>query len=342
MITIDGSTGEGGGQILRTALSLSVVTGQPFAIRNIRAGRAKPGLMRQHLTAVKAAAEISGARVEGADVGATSLVFEPGPAKPGDYLFRIGSAGSTTLVLQTVLTPLALAGGRSRIVIEGGTHNQGAPPFEFIERVFLPLLRRIGFDVSAELKRRGFYPAGGGMIEIGIGPARDFQPLILEEPGPLLSRRAEAMLANLPGIVAERELAAIAAHLGLAPHELFIRSEADSAGPGNCLLLTLDYEHICELITAFRRVGASSEKVAAEAASEAKAYLDCGAPVGAHLADQLILPMALASGGRFVTGSPSSHLLTNIEVVRSFLRADITVAELDGGRCGVAISAARR
>jgi len=146
MITIDGSQGEGGGQILRTALSLSVATGQPFAIRNIRARRSKPGLMRQHLTAVKAAAEISDARVEGAEVGAASLVFEPGPAKPGDYIFRIGSAGSTSLVLQTVLTPLALAGRRSRIAIEGGTHNQGAPPFEFLDRAFLPLLRRIGYE----------------------------------------------------------------------------------------------------------------------------------------------------------------------------------------------------
>jgi RNA 3'-terminal phosphate cyclase (ATP) len=168
MITIDGSEGEGGGQILRTALSLSVATGKPFTIRSIRVRRTKPGLMRQHLTAVKAAAEISGARVEGAEVGATSLVFSPGPVKAGDYVFRIGSAGSTTLVLQTVLPPLAIAGAPSRIVIEGGTHNMGAPPFEFLDRAFLPLIRRMGFDVTARLTRHGFYPAGGGMIEVGI------------------------------------------------------------------------------------------------------------------------------------------------------------------------------
>ena len=339
MITMDGSQGEGGGQILRTALSLSVATGQPFAIRNIRARRSKPGLMRQHLTAVKAAAEISAARVQGAEVGAAYLVFEPGSARPGDYVFRIGSAGSTSLVLQTVLPPLAIAGGRSRIIIEGGTHNQGAPPFEFLDRAFLPLLRRIGYEVSVVLKRPGFYPAGGGMIEVEIGPARDFQPLILEERGALISRKAEAVLANLPGTVAERELATLAAQLDWAPHELFIRSEPDATGPGNCLLLTLEYEQIREVVTAFGRIGASSEKVAAEAANEAQIYLACGAPIGSHLADQLILPMALAVGGRFVTATPSSHLLTNIEVVRLFLGADMTIAQLGAGQYSVAISA---
>ena len=337
MITIDCSEGEGGGQILRTALSLSVATGKPFAIKNIRARRSKPGLMRQHLTAVNAAAEISHARVRGAEVGAASLLFEPGPAKPGDYVFRIGSAGSTTLVLQTVLAPLALAGGRSHLVIEGGTHNQGAPPFEFIDRAFLPLLRRIGYDVSAVLKRPGFYPAGGGLIEVEIGPAGESRPLILEERGAPISRKAEAVLANLPGTIAERELAALAPALGFVPHELFMRSESCANGPGNCLLVTFEYETICEVVTAFGRVGASSEKVAAEAAGEARAYLACDAPVGSHLADQLILPMALASGGRFVTATASSHLLTNIRVVGLFLDTGITIAELDADRCRVAV-----
>ncbi len=331
MITIDGSEGEGGGQILRTALSLSVATGKPFTIRSIRVRRTKPGLMRQHLTAVKAAAEISGARVEGAEVGATSLVFSPGPVKAGDYVFRIGSAGSTTLVLQTVLPPLAIAGAPSRIVIEGGTHNMGAPPFEFLDRAFLPLIRRMGFDVTARLTRHGFYPAGGGMIEVGIGPAGDFQPLILEERGAPISRKAEAVLANLSGTVAERELAALAPALGFAPHELFIRSEPNASGPGNCLMVTFEYGQICEVVTAFGRIGASSEKVAGEAAGEAQTYLASDAPVGSHLADQLILPMALSAGGRFVTATPSSHLLTNIEVVRLFLSADITIAELGVG-----------
>ena len=149
-IEIDGSQGEGGGQILRTALALSAVTGKPFVIDHIRAGRAKPGLMRQHLTAVKAAAAICGAAVEGAAVGSTRLRFEPGPLRADEYTFNIGSAGSTSLVLQTVLLPLALAGGPSRVTIQGGTHNSGAPPFEFLAHAFLPLVRRIGFDAAIE------------------------------------------------------------------------------------------------------------------------------------------------------------------------------------------------
>ena len=292
MITIDGSMGESGGQILRTALSLSVVTGKPFTIRNIRARRSKPGLMRQHLTAVKAAAEISSARVEGAEVGASFLVFEPGPVKAGDYTFRIGSAGSTSLVLQTVLPPLALAGARSRVIIEGGTHNTGAPPFEFLDRSFLPLLRRMGFEVMAKLQRQGFYPAGGGVIDVEIGPYRPFEPLIIEHRGALVSRMAEAVIANLWPTIAERELATVGGLLGWPAHELFVRSKTDVAGPGNCLLLTLDYERVCEVVSAFGRIGASSEMVAAEAVREMRDYLAYDAPVGSHLADQLILPMA--------------------------------------------------
>jgi len=337
MIEIDGSEGEGGGQILRTALSLSAVTGKPFAIRNIRAGRSKPGLMRQHLTAVKAVAEISGATVEGAEVGASRLVFRPGQVKTGDYVFRIGSAGSASLVLQTVLPPLALAGRRSTVVVEGGTHNIGAPPFEFLNRCFLPLLRRMGFDASANLKRPGFYPAGGGIIEVEIGRAGPFAPLILETRGMAVSRMAEAVIANLPAAIAERELAAIGGLLDWNAEELFIRTKADAAGPGNCLMLTMAHEHVCEVVTAFGRIGASSEAVAAEAAGEARAYLASAAPVGAHLADQLILPMALAAGGRFTTATPSSHTLTNIGVVRLFLDASMALAEIEGAGWSVAV-----
>jgi RNA 3'-terminal phosphate cyclase (ATP) len=332
MITIDGARGEGGGQILRTALSLSVATGRPFAIRQIRAGRAKPGLLRQHLTAVKAAAEISGARVEGAEIGASALSFTPGSVRAGDYVFRIGSAGSTGLVLQTVLAPLALAGAPSRVVIEGGTHNTGAPPFDFLTRSFLPLLRRMGFAVTARLERAGFYPAGGGAIEVEIGAAGAFQPLIIEERGAPLSRMAEALIANLPGAIAERELAAIGGLLGWPAEERFVRTRSDAAGPGNCLMLTMAYEHTCEVVTAFGRPGVSSEAVAAEAAGEARAFLASTAPVGCHLADQLLLPMALAAGGRFITGAPSQHLLTNLEVIGLFLPGSAAATEISEGR----------
>ncbi len=338
MIAIDGSQGEGGGQILRTALALSVVTGKPFTIRNIRARRAKPGLMRQHLTAVKAAAEISGAQVGGADVGATALTFEPGAARSDEYTFRIGSAGSTTLVLQTVLPPLALAGGHSRVTIEGGTHNMGAPPFDFLDRAFLPLIRRMGFNVTAHLKRPGFYPAGGGVLEIDIAPLEDPQPLVIEDRGTLVARKAEALIANLPRNIAERELAALKDRLGLKDEDLFVRNASDAIGPGNCLVLTMEYEQVCEVVTAFGRVNATSEAVAGEAAEEAQAYLATGAPVGSHLADQLILPMALARGGRIGSAKPSPHTLTNIDVVKRFLDVRADVAEDAGGRWSIAIS----
>jgi RNA 3'-terminal phosphate cyclase (ATP) len=339
MIEIDGSKGEGGGQILRTSLSLSVATGKPFAIRNIRAGRVRPGLMRQHLTALKAAAEISGARVEGAEVGAMALVFRPGPVTAGDYVFRIGSAGSTSLVLQTVLPPLALAGARSRVAIEGGTHNSGAPPFEFLHRCFLPLIRRMGFDLTATLKRAGFYPAGGGCIEVEIGPARPLAPLILEERGARISQMAEVVNANLPITIAERELAAVGGLMGWPAEQLFIRARPDAAGPGNCVLLTMSYEHVCEVATAFGRVGATSEAVAGEAVKEARDYLASDAPVGCHLADQLILPMALAAGGRYVTATPSLHTRTNIEVMGMFVETPVSLAEIGASRWLVTVPA---
>jgi RNA 3'-terminal phosphate cyclase (ATP) len=171
VIEIDGSFGEGGGQILRSSLALAIVTGQPVRLSNIRAGRRKPGLMRQHLTAVNAAAAICGATVDGERIGATELTFTPGAVRAGEYQFSIGTAGSTTLVLQTVLLPLLTAGGPSRIVLEGGTHNPFAPPFDFLERAYLPLINRMGPNVRATLERPGFYPAGGGRIAIEIEPA---------------------------------------------------------------------------------------------------------------------------------------------------------------------------
>lgn len=339
MIEIDGAAGEGGGQTLRTSLSLSAVTRQPFTIRNIRARRSKPGLMRQHLTAVKAAAEICGAATKGAEVGSQTLVFRPGPVKAGDYVFRIGSAGSTSLVLQTVLPPLALASTSSKVTIEGGTHNSGAPPFDFLDRSFFPLLRRIGYVVDARMKNPGFYPAGGGLIEVVIGASGPFSPLVVEERGKELMCKAEAVIANLPSDIARRELTAIGGILGW-PHEMLsIRTQNEAAGHGNCLMLTMAYENVCEVVTAFGRIGASSEIVATEAANEARSYLAVTAPIGSHLADQLILPMALAAGGRYVTGPLSNHSRTNVETIGRFLETDIRISERAGDRHVVEIKA---
>ena len=223
MMEIDGSVGEGGGQILRTSLALSMCTGQPFTLARIRARRAKPGLMRQHLTCVQAAATVSGATVQGAAPGSTTLVFEPGAVKSGDYAFSVGTAGSCTLVLQTVWPALMLADAPSRLKLAGGTHNPMAPPFHFLERCYAPLLRRLGAGSELALRRLGFYPAGGGEIDVTIHPAADtLRPFDLLERGDRVEAFAECLAPALPGAVARRELDALARALAWTPEQLHV------------------------------------------------------------------------------------------------------------------------
>jgi len=325
MLTIDGSKGEGGGQVLRTSLSLSLLTGQPFRMSNIRAGRSKPGLMRQHLTALQAAATLSDASVEGDSVGSREITFRPGRVRAGDYAFSVGTAGSTTLVLQTLLPALMLSDAPSSLLLEGGTHNPSSPPFDFLARAFLPLLRRMGPAVDVELERAGFYPAGGGRLRARIAPVSALSPLELLERGELLSRRARAVVASLPASVAERELAVIARELGWGEEHLVHERLAIAQGPGNALLLELAYQHVTEVFVAFGERGVSAEKVAERAASEAREYLASKAAVGTHLADQLLLPLALAGSGSFRTLEPSLHTKTQIEVIRWFLGVEFHV-----------------
>ena len=329
MFTIDGSRGEGGGQILRSALSLALVTGTPVRIHGIRAGRARPGLMRQHLTAVRAAAEVGHAEVSGAEIGSREVVFRPGAVTPGAYRFNVGSAGSTTLVLQTVLPALATASGPSELTLEGGTHNPMAPPFDFLERAFLPLLGRMGPRVTAHLEASGFYPAGGGRLRVTVAPA-PLTRLDLPERGEIRSRRVVAMVANLPGAIARRELDAAAAVLGWDPSCFRIEVIKGAPGPGNVVTIAVESEHVTEVFTGFGEKGVRAEVVAGRAATEARAYLDAGLPVGEHLADQLLLPMALAGGGSFRTGAPSSHTRTQIELLEQMLGARTIVTERDG------------
>ncbi len=335
MIVIDGSAGEGGGQILRSALTLSLVTGKPFRIEKIRANRPKPGLLRQHLACVRAAREISGAQVDGETLGASVLTFHPASARAGDYSFAVGTAGSTGLVLQTVLLPLALAGAPSRLELRGGTHNPYAPPFEVLAESWLPLLRRIGFDVTLTLHRHGFYPAGGGHVEVQIGPAGDLAPLELEETGALLGVNAEILTANLHPNVAAREADVLRARLGWDEAQVNARTDIRSDGPGNAVLLRCAYEHAVGIIAGFGDPGTSADAVATRAAASAKAFLAAGVPVEAHLADQLLLPLALARGGRFVTTAPTPHLLSNIFVVGTFLGQEPVAERLPSGKWAV-------
>ena len=239
MTIIDGSSGEGGGQILRTSLALSLVTGQPFRIARIRAGRKSPGLLRQHLTAVNAAAEIADAEVSGATMGSRELTFSPGPIRAGHYKFEIGTAGSATLVLQTILPALVVAGASSELMLGGGTHNPFAPPFDFLARAFLPLLGRMGARVEARLERPGFYPAGGGKFRVQIQPAARLEPLNLLSRGEVRARRATAMVANLPHRIAERELSLIGNKMSWPPDWLTTQVVDNSKGPGNVVMIDI-------------------------------------------------------------------------------------------------------
>ncbi len=327
MITIDGSQGEGGGQILRTSLSLSAITGTPVRIVNIRARRPKPGLQKQHLTCVQAAARICNAQVEGAELGSREVTFSPQGVVAGQYHFSIGSAGSASLVLQTVLPPLLRASAPSTVVIEGGTHNSMAPPFEFLRDSFLPVLARIGATVELRLERHGFYPAGGGRIVAVIQPLVAPWALELDERGKFLGRHARAMIANLPAHVAHREIEAIKHQLKWSYAECD-EDEVQADGPGNVLTITLRYAHVTEVITGFGELRTRAEEVARKAGKEAQRYLDAGAPVGEHLADQLLLPLAIAAGGRFRTAAPSDHTTTNAAVIASFLGERVSVRQL--------------
>ena len=254
MIAMDGSAGEGGGQILRTAMGLSLVTGKPFHIQRIRAGRAKPGLMRQHLTAVRAAAEVGDARVEGASLGSVELTFVPAKVRPGEYSFDVGTAGSATLVLQTVLPALILANRPSQLCLRGGTHNTHAPPFDFLQKAFLPLLGRMGPKVEAALDRPGFYPAGGGQVTVAIQPCAKLQPIELLQRGRIVRRLARGMVSRLPRHIAEREVETVRRRLSWPPDCTAVE-EVESPGPGNVLIVEVQSEQVTEVFSGFGEKG---------------------------------------------------------------------------------------
>ncbi|HEX7780830.1 MAG TPA: RNA 3'-terminal phosphate cyclase [Vicinamibacterales bacterium] len=323
-ITIDGSAGEGGGQMLRTSLALSLVTGRPFRMARIRAGRRKPGLMRQHLTAVQAAADVSGARVSGAELSSQDLTFEPSRVRGGTYRLAVGTAGSATLVFQTVLPALLFARERSQLTLEGGTHNPNAPPFDFLARTFVPALRRIGATVDVRLETYGFYPAGGGRFTAEIEPCPGLGEVALSTRGSTRIH-ARALVASLPDSIAKRELAVVRERLKL--DRPFCRDESinTSVGPGNVLLIVIEGEHVVEVITGFGVRGVTSEQVASRACDEADRYLNADVAVGSYLADQLLLPMALGRGGSFRTLAPTPHTMTNADVIRQFLDVPITI-----------------
>lgn len=330
MVQIDGSMGEGGGQVLRSSLALSMITGKPVTLQNIRAGRNKPGLLRQHLTALRAAATVSGAKVEGDTLHSKRVVFSPGKIRPGQYRFAVGTAGSASLVFQTILPALMVADGDSTVTVEGGTHNSKAPPFAFIEEAFLPLVRQMGPQVEATLIRPGFYPAGGGRFDVTIHPSSALKPLTLRDVGERQPLRAQALVSALPRGVGHREIMTLKEHLELEWRDTSITLVEEPRGPGNALHVFVTCACLTEVFTGFGERRKRAEEVAETLAKEVLAYLETDAPVGEHLADQLLLPLALAGSGQYRATPLSRHTTTNIAVIQKFLDVSIQVRQEEG------------
>jgi len=321
MIEIDGSVGEGGGQILRTSLALSMCTSRPFTLAHIRARRAKPGLMRQHLTCVQAAATICGATVQGAELGSGTLVFTPGAVKAGDYAFSVGTAGSCTLVLQTVWPALMLANQPSRLRLSGGTHNPMAPPFHFLQRCYAPLLQRLGASSELSLRRLGFYPAGGGEIDVTLHPAADsLQAFDLLDRGDPVESYAECLAPALPGAVVRRELDALGQALDWSPDQLRVPVVRQNEGPGNALMATLAYEHVCEVFTQFGEKGVSSEQVAQAVAAEVRAYSASSAALAVW---------QRPGSAAYTCTELTDHATTNFDVIERFLPVSFETVAVD-------------
>ncbi|HID86755.1 MAG TPA: RNA 3'-phosphate cyclase [Anaerolineae bacterium] len=362
MITIDGSYGEGGGQVLRTSLTLSALLSRPMRIERIRAGRRNPGLQAQHLTGVRATAQVCGAELEGAKLGSQTLTFVPqSPPRAGEYAFDVaearkgGSAGATSLVLQTLLLPLAFASATSRLTLQGGTHVAWSPPFHYLEWVYLPTLARMGIEADVSIERWGWYPIGGGVMKASVkgrgneghGPEdrdlslapRSLLPLDLTQRGTLRRLHGLSALSNLPMHIAERQRKRAVEILraeGFAPEIEVVNAPAK--GRGTCVFLLAEYENGLAGFTALGARGKPAEKVAEEACRDFLAYHKSGACLDMHLADQLILPMALARGpSAFTTCRITQHLLTNIWVVEQFMDVRFEVEGKEGGRGRVTV-----
>jgi RNA 3'-terminal phosphate cyclase (ATP) len=349
-LEIDGSHGEGGGQILRTALSVAALTGRTVIFENIRARRRQPGLAAQHLTSVRAAAAICAARLEGDALGGQALLFAPQrTAQSGRYSFDVaaaregGSAGAASLVLQTVLLPLAFATTESNVVVEGGTHNPMSPPFDYLRDVWLKALVTMGVRAEIALERWGWYPVGQGRLRalIAAPPRKTFRlkAFNLLERGALLRVEGRAAAANLPSHIPERM--ALRARTLLTPLGVDVRINAErveAACPGAGIFLTAIYEHASAGFSALGRPGRRSEEVAEEAALSLAAYHAANAALDAQLGDQILLPAALAeSPSRFSVHRVTRHLRTNAWVIEEFGLAKVEISERPDGTVEVSV-----
>jgi RNA 3'-terminal phosphate cyclase (ATP) len=315
MVALDGSHGEGGGQVLRSALALSAVTGQPFTLDRVRAGRSKPGLLRQHLTSLQAAAAVCGAQVEGAALGSQRVVFRPGVVQAGSYEFEVGSAGSANLVLQTVLPMLIGAEGESVVRVEGGTHNPASPSTDFVRRTFAPALALIGPRVEVALEQHGFFPAGGGRLRAALRPAALVRACFGQRTS-LGAVRVRGLRSRGGGGAFAAAVEALGARLGAVEA---VVEHVRSAGPGEVLLVEVEAEPLAMVFAGYVMRGGSWSVEAERLAVEVERWVHSGVSVDEHLADQLLLPMALAGGGDLLTTEPSLHTRTHAELIERFL-----------------------
>jgi RNA 3'-terminal phosphate cyclase (ATP) len=332
-VDIDGSHGEGGGQILRTSLALAIITGRKLRMKRVRAGRKRPGLQPQHLACVKAAAALCNGKATAPggkelEPGMQELELVPGAGLAEMIEIDIGTAGSTTLLIQTVLVPAIASGKSLKMVVTGGTHNPMAPPFEFLDRVFAPHLRAMGGDVTLTLERHGFLPKGGGRIVVEIKPGK-LAPIEILTGGEIIGRRVTAIVAGLPRHIAEREIACAQERLKDPTCEI---REFGKDGPHNLFMAEVELASgVRELATAHGKKGYPAEDVADDALDALEDFLEAEVPVGEHLADQLLLPLAVAGGGRFRCADLSLHASTNIDTIRAFLDVPIRTEKHAGG-----------
>ena len=327
MVEIDGSFGEGGGQILRSSLTLSAMTGQDLQIKNIRAKRKTPGLRPQHLKALEAAGEICGATIEGGYIGSQSISFYPDEIRAGNYHFDIGTAGSASLVVQTVLLPLSKAKNKSTVTVTGGTHVPWSPCFHYLNLNYLPFIWKIGLDVQLRMERAGFYPNGGGQIRASINPVSDLQSLHLTERGRLTEIRGISAVAKLSRNIATRQRRQVIGRLGRRYPLNDIRVvEFDAPSPGSMILLLAMFERSQACYFALGKKGVSADKIADKAINEFESFIATQGAIDQYLADQLLLPIVFAgSASEFHTSSITKHLLTNAEVIKAFLPAEIVI-----------------
>lgn len=325
MIEIDGSEGEGGGQILRSALALSVITGKPFKLINIRARRAKPGLAPQHLACVRAAANISSALYKGGQIGSAVLNFEPGKCKAGQYALGVHTAGATALILHSIYLPLALSGGESTLTITGGTHVAHAPCYHFLDTTWAAYLKRMGIEIDLQMAKPGFYPRGGGEIRAVIRPCSAVRPLHLTSCPELTTAGGFAAVADLPASISKTMSRRMAHQLKKVDVESHLPQEEWENGPGAVAAVLFRQAPVPPLFFALGERGKPAEVVADEAAEEAVAFKKSGCPVDPHSADQIVLPLAFATGrSEYRVSEVTQHLLTNIETVKRFVDRPIS------------------